>query len=68
MGLFQKIKDFGSRVISGIKNGWQKIKPYVKPFIEPAKQLVRNLVPGGSAIIDTGEKIYDVIKGGGGGR
>lgn len=65
MGIFQKLKDFGSRVINGIKNGWQKIKPYVKPFVEPVKQLVRNAVPGGAAIVDTTERVYNALKGGG---
>lgn len=63
MGIFRKLKDFGSRVISKISDGWQKIKPFVKPFIEPAKQLIRNVVPGGSAILDTGERVYNAIKG-----
>ena len=66
MGLWNKIKEFGSKVINKIKTGWDKIKPVIRTLYHPVKEVISNVVPGSRHIFDTGEKIYNAIAGGGG--
>ena len=61
MGFFQKLKDFGSKIIRGVQKGaaWirDKAAPVVKKVWQFAKPAINALVPGGPAITDTAERI-----------
>ena len=71
MGFFQKIKDFGSKIVRGIQKGaaWvrDKAAPVVRQVWKFAKPAIDTLVPGGRAITDTAEriggKIYNLVGG-----
>ena len=70
MGFFDKIKDFGSRIVRGVRRGWQFMRDRVAPVISRvysvAKPIVNTLVPGSKPITDTIDRVRDAIRGGGG--
>lgn len=68
MGFFQKLKDFGSKVVRGIRKGWdfvkEKVAPVVRKILPVAKQVAPAFGPKGMAVsqgIDTGEKVMTAL-------
>ena len=61
MGLWDKIKGIGSKIIKGVQSGvaWvrDKAAPVIKKVWQYAKPAINALVPGGQAITDTAERI-----------
>ena len=61
MGFWQKVKDFGSKVVKGVRKGLDfvrhKIAPVVKKVWTFAKPAINTLVPGGSAFTSAAENI-----------
>ena len=66
MGFFDKLKNFGSKVISGIRKGWDfvknKVAPVVKKLWNPVKEHIAPLVPGMRPIMEGAEHIYNKVK------
>lgn len=68
MGFFQKLKDFGSKIVKGVKKGWDwlrdKAAPVVRKVLPIAKQIAPAFGPKGMAVsqgIDTGEKVMSAL-------
>ena len=59
MGFFDKLKSFGSKVITGFRKGWDWVKnkatPVIKRLWGPAKQIVDSVIPGAKPITDAVE-------------
>lgn len=49
MGFFQKLKDFGSKVVRGIRKGWDFVRDKVAPFTRKILPVVQK----GAGIIGT---------------
>ena len=66
MGFFDKLKNFGSKIVSGIRKGWDfardKVVPVVKKLWNPVKQNIAPFVPGMSKVMDGAESIYNKVK------
>ena len=67
MGLWDKIKNFGSKVVKGVQSGisWvrDKAAPVIKKVWKYAKPAINALVPGGSTFTNTAENIANKIGG-----
>lgn len=68
MGFFQKLKDFGSKVVRGIRKGWEfvrdRVAPVVRKILPIAKSVAPAFGPKGMAVsqgIDTGEKVMTAL-------
>ena len=57
MGFFDKLKNFGSKVIKGVRKGWdfvkEKVVPVVKKVWGVAKPIADKYIPGAKPITDT---------------
>ena len=45
MGFFDKLKNFGSKVISGIRKGWDFVKDKVAPVVRKVLPAVQTVGP-----------------------
>ena len=45
MGFFQKLKDFGSKVVRGIRKGWDWIKDKAAPVVRKILPVVKTAAP-----------------------
>ena len=68
MGFFDKLKSFGSKIVRGIRKGWDFVKtrvaPVVRKILPVAKQVAPAFGPKGAAVsqgIDTGEKVMSAL-------
>ena len=69
MGFWQKVKDFGSKVVKGVRKGLDfvrhKIAPVVKKVWGPARSIIDSVVPGArpitAAIEGVGSKIGSIM-------
>ena len=65
MGFFDKLKNFGSKIISGLRKGWDfvksKVAPVVKKLWNPVKEHIAPLIPGARPIMDKAEDIYHKV-------
>lgn len=61
MGFFDKLKNFGSKIISGVRRGWDFVKDRVAPVIRKvwgvAKPIADAVIPGSKPITDTIENV-----------
>lgn len=66
MGFFDKLKSFGSKIVNGVRKGWDfvkdKVAPVVKKLWNPVKEHVAPLVPGLRPAMDLGEDLYNKAK------
>ena len=49
MGLFKKLKDFGKRVVGGLKTVAQRVAPFVQAAVQIAQQFAPMFGPKGEA-------------------
>ena len=67
MGFFDKLKNFGSKIVRGIRKGWDfardKVLPVVKKLWNPVKEHVAPLIPGVRPAMDLAEGVYNKAKG-----
>ena len=67
MGFFDKLKNFGSKIVRGIRKGWDfardKVLPVVKKLWNPVKEHVAPLIPGARPAMDLAEGVYNKAKG-----
>ena len=67
MGFFDKIKDFGSRIVRGVRRGWEfvrdRVAPVVRRVYDVAKPVVNTLFPASKPITDTIDRVRDAIHG-----
>ena len=67
MGLWQKIKDFGSKVVKGIKRGYEWVRdkavPVVKKVWGVAKPVVTAINPAAGAAMNAAEGVASRIGG-----
>lgn len=49
MGFFQKLKDFGSKVVRGIRKGWDFVRDKVAPVVRKILPVVKT----GATVIGT---------------
>ena len=67
MGFFQKLKDFGSKVVRGIRKGWDFVRDKVAPVVRkvlPAARTIGGVIGGalgGPGGVATAQKIGDVV-------
>ena len=62
MGLFQKLKDFGSKVVRGVRKGWDFVRDKVAPVarkILPIAQTFGNAIPQAKPFIGAATNIID---------
>lgn len=64
MGLIQKIKDFGSKIIHGVKKGWEVVRDKVAPFLRKALPIAKTAASGAAAAFGHPELIPTIEKGG----
>lgn len=53
MGFFDRVKNFGSKIISGVRKGWDFVKDKVAPAIRkvlPVAGKIADVVPGGGIV------------------
>lgn len=53
MGFFDKLKNFGSKVITGVRKGWDFVKNKVAPVVRnvlPYAQKAADYIPGAQVI------------------
>ena len=53
MGIFQKLKDFGSKVVHGIRQGWDFVRDKVAPIarkVLPYASKIADVIPGGGVV------------------
>ena len=43
MGFFQKLKDFGSKVVRGVRKGWDFVRDKVAPVIRKAIPIANSI-------------------------
>ena len=68
MGFFDKLKNFGSKIINGVRKGWDwaknKVAPIVRKVWGVAKPIADTVIPGSKPITDAiqgfGEKFAKV--------
>ena len=67
MGFFSSLKNFGSKIVKGIRKGYDfardKIVPVVKKLWNPVKENIAPLVPGVRHAMDFAENIYNKVTG-----
>ena len=67
MGFFDKLKNFGSKIVRGIRKGWDfardKVMPVVRKLWNPVKEHVAPLIPGVRPAMDLAENVYNKAKG-----
>ena len=69
MGFFDKLKNFGSKIISGVRRGWDFVKDRVVPVVRRvwnvAKPIADQVIPGSKPITDmvenTARRIGNVV-------
>lgn len=45
MGFFDKLKSFGSKIVSGIRKGWDWVKGKVAPVVRKVIPVVQKVAP-----------------------
>ena len=67
MGFFDKLKNFGSKIINGVRRGWDFVKDRVAPVVRRvwgiAKPIADQVIPGSKPITDTIERVAGKIGG-----
>ena len=65
MGFFQKLKDFGSKVVKGVRKGYEFVRDKVAPVIskvwQPAKAAITAINPAAGTAMNTVEGIYNKV-------
>ena len=61
MGFFDKLKSFGSKIVKGVRKGWDFVKERVAPVIRKvwntAKPIADSVIPGSKPITDRIEQV-----------
>ena len=60
MGFFDKLKNFGSKVITGVRKGWDFVRNKVAPVVRkvlPYAQQAASFIPGAGPVAN---KVADV--------
>ena len=67
MGFFQKIKDFGSKIVRGVKKGWEWLRDKAAPVVRKVLPVARTIgtaiggAIGGPAGMAGVNKVADVV-------
>ena len=62
MGFFDKLKNFGSKIVTGVRKGWDFVKNKVAPVVRkaiPVAKGVAQFIPGASPVVDKVANIAD---------
>lgn len=62
MGFFDKLKSFGSKIVSGIRKGWDFVKGKVAPVVRkilPVAKTVAPMIPKFGPAISKGLDVAD---------
>ena len=67
MGFFDKLKEFGSKIVSGIRKGWDWIKKggadVIRKVWGVAKPIADTILPGSKPITDAVGRIGEKVGG-----
>ena len=65
MGFWDKIKSFGSKVVKGIRKGWDWVKEKVAPVVRKVLPVVSKVAPTfgpkGAAVAQGADKVAQVM-------
>ena len=65
MGFFDKLKNFGSKIVNGFRKGWDFAKNKIIPGIRKALPIADKIapyIPGGKVVMDVIHKGDDVLR------